>query len=109
MKKLFEVKQVQNELPYEVWSQDEPLPEIYADGTEGLMIHDGVAKFNLYTSVIEREGTEQESMIKKIITQRVVMPLPKFFELLNRGLHVQNMIKQQQGQQQFSNVKPTLQ
>lgn len=41
MKKLFEVKQVQNELPYEVWSQDEPLTEIYADGTEGLMIHDG--------------------------------------------------------------------
>jgi len=109
MKKIFEVKQLQNELPFEVWSIDEPIPEIYADGTEGLMIHDGVVKFNLYTSVIERDETAQESMIKKIITQRVVMPMPKFFELMNRGVHVQNMIKQQQGQQQFTNVKPTLQ
>jgi len=108
MKKLFEVKQIQNEMPYEVWSEEEPLPEIYADGTEGLMVHDGVVKFNLYTSVIERDDTEQESMIKKIITQRVVMPLPKFFELMNRGIHVQNMIKQQQGQTP-SNNKPTLQ
>jgi hypothetical protein len=109
MKKLFEVKQLQNEMPYEVWSIDEPLPEIYADGTEGLMVHDGVVKFNLYTSVIERDSADQESMIKKIITQRVVMPLPKFFELMNRGVHVQNMIKQQQGQPQSSNTKPTLQ
>jgi len=109
MKKLFEVKQLQNELPYEVWSVDDPVPEIYADGTEGLMIHDGVVKFNLYTSVIERDESARESMIKKIINRRIVMPLPKFFELMNRGVHVQNMIKQQQEQQQFSTQKPTIQ
>ncbi|MBF0449365.1 MAG: hypothetical protein HQK75_01540 [Candidatus Magnetomorum sp.] len=109
MKKLFEVKKLQNELPYEVWSVDDPVPEIYADGTEGLMIHDGVVKFNLYSSVIERDESAHESMIKKIITQRIVMPMPKFFELMNRGVHVQNMIKQQQEQQNFSTQKPTLQ
>ncbi|KPA17330.1 hypothetical protein MHK_002460 [Candidatus Magnetomorum sp. HK-1] len=109
MKKLFEVKKLQNELPYEVWSVEEPVPEIYADGTEGLMIHDGIVKFNLYSSVIERDESARESMIKKVITQRVVMPMPKFFELMNRGVHVQNMIKQQQEQQQFSAEKPTLQ
>ena len=109
MKKLFEVKKLQNELPYEVWSVDEPVPEIYADGTEGLMIHDGVVKFNLYSSVIERDDSARESMIKKVITKRVVMPMPKFFELMNRGVHVQNMIKQQQEQQQFTVEKPTLQ
>jgi len=107
MKKLFEVKKdIQNEMPYEVWSVDEPVPEIYVDGTEGLMVHDGVAKFNLFSSVIERNESAQESMIKKIITQRIVMPLPKFFELINRGAHVQNMIKQPQGQEA---QKPTLQ
>ena len=95
MKKLFEVNKLQNEAPYEVWTVDEPVPEIFADGTEGLILSDGVVKFSLYTMEIENTPGVKEPKRKKIITQRVVMPMARFFELLNRGAHVQKVLQQQ--------------
>jgi len=96
MKKLYEVQHIKNEPPYEVWSLDEPIEEFFADGTEGLVVSDGIVKYNLYTLSIENDGTSNEPKRKKIVTKRIVMPLIRFFELVNRGIHVQKMIQQEQ-------------
>jgi len=105
MKKLFTVEQIANDIPYEVWSMDEPLPEIYADGTEGILISDGIVKINLCSSVIEQSDGHREPKRKKIVTKRLVMPTIRFFELLDRGIQARKMLQQQQ-QDGFTRIDP---
>ena len=103
MKRLYNVEHIQNEMPYEVWTLDEPIDEFYCDGTEGLIVSDGIVKFNMYTLAVENDsGGGKEPTRKKIITKRIIMPLNRFFELINRGVHVQKMIQQQE---QMKNVE----
>jgi len=56
-----------------------PAPEIYVDGYQGVLFANGVAKFNMFTVVMDAENSQNQ----RRIVQRLCMTIPTL-----EGIHI---------------------
>ena len=74
-----------------------PVTELYFDGVEGVLSSNGIVKMDCYTSCLDEDAVyssrsrQKENAhtevppLKRLVTHRLVLPLPKFVELLEKG------------------------